>query len=675
MKNTPGFLVKIILSLVLLIGTPQGVISNGDNSSYSAIEEKLSKLPPAQNTAPSFIRAQPLPSPDQSLAAATNIDQGLKPKRLWNLQNADIQAVIAAMSKETGKNFIISPGVSGKITIVSSQPIDANEAYQVFLSALELLGFTAISDGQVTKIVPNTNAKQSAPVAPEQFPFAESENEMIVQVVHVKNVSAAQIAPILQPLLPSYGQVTAYAPANTLILAGSVKNIERIRTIIKELDQTSSNDIDLVRLRYTSADKTVALVKSLQQADQTLGKSTQVSLVADEQHNSILMTGTLDARLKMRVLISELDVPNQNGSSTRTFSLNHLKAKEFAPVLTKIAESTYANTFTATPDAATKQKISIQSEEKTNTIIVSAPTTLIPTIESVIQKLDRQTRQVLVEAIIVEVNENVSRELGTIWQADQDNTIYPAGQNGNETFNLSFKQIKSGIIPNLQFRALIKTLFADGVSDVLSSPSTVVLDNQPATIGVGSEVSINNQEYNQAQSGSGQPFTTQTRRSVELRLTVTPQVSPNHSIQLKIEIKNDSLSPNFSATGTQPINTSNIKTTARVKSGDVVVLGGLMRHDFADATSKLPILGDIPIINPAFKRRSKFITKKELLVFIRPIVLNDVNSRDILEDKYDHIREEQLQHYYGKRIINRETEVPLMPPFKKPPNIPKPFRG
>jgi general secretion pathway protein D len=666
MKYAHLFKFIVILPLVL---ASKGAISNGEIDNYLP-EDAKSSITTIKKSAEEdlfFQKAQPMPSTEEKENRSS--DSSLK-KRLWNLQNADIEAVIAAMSKETGKNFLISPGVSGKITIISSQPIDADEAYQVFLSALEILGYSAVEDGQVIKIVPNANAKQTAPVAPETESILETEHEMIVQVVHVKNISAAQIAPILQPLLPDYGQISAYNATNTLILAGTVRDVERIKAIVKELDQNSSNDIDLVRLQHTSADKTVALIKSLQQADRALGRAIQVSLVADDQHNTILMTGTLEARLKMRVLISELDRPGKGGSSTRTFALNHLKAKDFAPILNKVVESTYANSFSASLDTKSKQKISVQAEEKTNTIIVSAPTTLFPTINSIIRKLDRQTRQVLVEAIIIEVNENISKILGTLWQADTANKVIDASTG---EFNLSFKQITSGIIPGLQFRALFKALFTTGVSDILSRPSTVVLDNQPATIGVGSEVSIENQNYNQDQSGSGNFFSTQTRRPVELRLTVTPQISPNNSIQLGIEVKNDTLAANFNTEESQPINTSNIKTSVRVKSGDVVILGGLMRHDFSDNSAKLPGLGDIPVVNPAFKRRQKNVTKKELLVFIRPIVLDDRNSKEVLEEKYDHIREQQLTHYYEKQIIKSQDEIPLLLPYRKPPRIPKPF--
>ena len=224
-------------------------------------------------------------------------------KRLWNLQDADILSVITEVSQETGKNFIVDPRVSGKISLVSSKPIKQSEVYQVFLSVLGLLGYSAIPSGNVIKIVPNMESgEQATAVATNQLPGRG--DEVVVRVIPLQNVSASQLIPVLRPMLPQWSNISAYTPGNVIILLGRASNLDRIHTIIEDVDRASTSGIQMIPLRHASASQVAIVLNNLQAAGRASGESSMVSIAVDERSNSILLGGPKAARLRMHVLIS-----------------------------------------------------------------------------------------------------------------------------------------------------------------------------------------------------------------------------------------------------------------------------------------------------------------------------------------------------------------------------------
>jgi len=642
-------------------------------------------------------------SNNQSSTAITNasLPKTGPQRRLWNLQDADIRAVIAAISKETGKNFIIDPRVQGNITIVSSSPITSKEAYKVFLSALQVLGFAAVQSGSAIKIIPNANAKQLAtPIATNATPG--SGDEMVVRVIAVRNVVASQLVSILRPLMPEWSNVAAYAPSNTIILAGRANNINRLVKIIHSVDHTNTNEIELVPLHYASANKVVSLLNSILAADRAMGKTTNISLAADDQNNSILMSGDTAGRLRMRVLISRLDMPSSGSSgNTVVIHLNYLKAQELAPILAKIAHSAYINSgggrkkADGNTNAITNvnvgssgddfnKKVSIEAEPNSNAIIISAPPAMMQTLKSVIRQLDVRPSQVLVEAIIAQVSDTVARQLGIQWGANNINGSSSAFTTTNTTPSGSSSGTIAGsitqgigIIKSGDISMVISALSNNTSSDILSTPSIVVLNNKKAVISVGKSISIQNGSYAStgASDSSGNPYNTFSQQNVALSLTVTPQISPDNSVRLVIKQVNDSLeNPNNPST-TPIINTSNIDTTVLVNSGSILVLGGLISHDNTVSRNKIPILGDIPIIGRIFQYDSRSVEKKNLMVFLRPIILNsNMDNKKITQMRYKYMRQQQLLRGDPQHMLSIHERPPILNPLTAPKtDIPSPF--
>src|SRR3990167_7090222 len=194
---------------------------------------------------------------------------------LWNLEDADILSVINEVSQETGKNFIVDPRVNGKITLISNKPVRQHEVYQVFLSVLGLLGYTAIPSGNVVKIVPNMESgEQATRVATARSPGRG--DEVVVRVIRLENISATQLIPVLRPLLPQWSNIASYTPGNVLILLGRASNLERIVNVIQDVDQASNTGIQMIPLRHASAAQVATILNNLQNAARASGESPSV---------------------------------------------------------------------------------------------------------------------------------------------------------------------------------------------------------------------------------------------------------------------------------------------------------------------------------------------------------------------------------------------------------------
>ncbi len=620
--------------------------------------------------------------------------------RLWNLQDADILSVINEVSQETGKNFVVDPRVTGKITLVSSKPLHKGEVYQVFLSVLGLLGYSAIPNGSVVKIVPNMESgEQATKVATSLSPGRG--DEVVVRVIPLENVSAAQLIPILRPLLPQWSNVSSYAPGNVLILLGRASNIERLLTIIQDVDQAANNSIQIIPLRHASAPQIATVLNNLQAAARSTGESPSVSIAVDERSNSILLGGPKAMRLRMRVLVSQLDSPAATpAGNTEVVYLRYLEAKTLAPILSKIAAnilgkdagsrfdaSTQVTTTTAggsstassSKDVATSSNF-IQAETNTNALIITAPPALMQALKSIIAKLDVRPAQVLVEAIIAEIDESDLKSLGIQWGSVTSTGTVQTAVTGSPTSFPPFGAGVVGLMPHVQIQAVLSVLENQTGVNILSTPSIVVLDNQKATIEIGQNVPTQTGQYvtpaagTSTPGGSPLPFTTNDYKPVTLKLDVTPQINLGSSVRLKLNLKNDTLQNPQNPTLTPIINTSKISNSVLVNSDDVLVLGGLISNTNNESINKVPILGDTPIIGTLFRQKTISVSKKNLMVFIKPVIFqNDNDAMLITHDKYSTTRTAQANYRDDLSKIGKDPLNNLLPPWKNSKELPKPF--
>ncbi len=601
-----------------------------------------------------------------------------------NLKDAEIGAVVEMVSKETGKNFVVDPRVKGKVTVISSHPMEKEQLYEVFLSLLDVHGFAAIESGDVIKIVPAANAKHIGGNVSSEVVTGDAH---VTRVVQIKNVSGAQLVPILRPLVPPQGHLAAHAQSNSLIISSRASTVERLLSIIKRIDLPSSGAIEIVPLQHASATEVVRVLTSLQQQGRKADpQATASTLVADERTNSILLGGDPAERLRLRALITHLDSPTENIGNTHVIYLKFAKAKEMLTVLTGVAEGQVkGKSGGKTPAAAAKNNFQIQADESTNALVITASPEMFRSLRSVIQKLDIRRAQVLIEAVIAEVQMDKTAELGVQWiVGSKGSGVAPVGVvnfggSGSSIVGLAAAAASGGtVVPSIQgalfgagrvsdngvsFAALIRALDGSGASNVLSTPNIVTLDNQEAEIVVGQTVPFLTGSYTStgASSSATNPFQTIKRENVGLTLKVLPQINAGNSVKLDIEQKVDSLAASAVNAADIITNTRSFKTSVIVDDGKMIVLGGLIKDELIESEQKVPLLGDIPLLGALFRHKQTTKLKTNLMVFLKPTVLRTSNdSVQATNEKYNTIRQYQMQHgSRGVGLMPEET-APLL---------------
>ncbi len=593
-----------------------------------------------------------------------------------NLNDADIRAFIATVSEMTGKNFIIDPRVKGKVTVVSGTPVPPDRVYEIFLSVLKVHGFAAVPSGDAIKILPNTMAgTDRVPTVYEEQP--EESDKLVTRVIQVNHADAAQLVPILRPLIPQQAHLAAHANSNTLVVTDSASNINRVVSIIQRIDQANNRDIEIIPLRYSLASDLQQTLTSLNKAAGPNGPSAgQTStLIADDRTNSLILSGDPTWRTNMRLLIAQLDTPIANDDNTEVIYLKYAAAKSLVSVLQGVGtQQLKAQGAEGSKDTTgSTTRFDIQADETTNALVVTAPPFLMRSLKSVIRKLDIRRAQVLIEAIIAELQYDKSIELGVEWETAIPGTGFSAGTQ----FPTTLSSISSyptttggglsiGYFANGNLRALIKAFAGNDDANILSTPSLVTLDNEQATIHVGQNVPFVTGQYSNNDSvGGSNPFQTIERHDVGVKLTVTPQINEGNTIRMKIEQEVSSVVPTTSDTsGASDVVTNKriIETTVLVDDQETIVLGGLVHDNLTETVSKVPLLGDIPVLGLLFQNRRTALEKRNLMVFLRPEIMRTRRTgAEVTRNRYNEIR--QLQE-------EAKEEGILLMPFEDPPVLP-----
>jgi len=617
-----------------------------------------------------------------------------------NYKDADLGQIIEAVSAVTGKNFIVDPRVRAQVTMLSSTPMSPNAFYEAFLSILAVHGFVAVPSGDVIKILPDANARQ-LPANDLPSRISSTSDEIVTQVVAVKNVSAAQLVPILRPLIPQQGHLAAYPASNMLIISDRAANVSRMVRIIQRIDQTGDENIDVIPMQHASAAEVVRIVNNLYTtAGAEGGGVPTVKMVADERTNSILVSGESSQRLRLRTLITHLDTPLEAGGDTQVRYLRYADAEKISQ---KLREQIQGITAAAAPGAvagaggappimaggAADKSITIWAEPQTNALVVTAPPKVMRSVMSIVDRLDIRRAQVLVEAILVEMSFDKSMDLGINWligERDENGNLLPAGGFVQPVDGTGIGQILQGVlnpesiaaVPSgltlgigqiveggFSWAALIRAIGGQGNTNIIATPSIVTLDNEEAEIKIAQEVPFVTGQYtNQGVSGSGgvvNPFTTIQREEVGNILKITPQINEGDSVVLKISQEASSIAASSQQVSTNDLitNKRTISTKVLVEDGGIIVLGGLISDEVREAKSQVPFLGSIPILGELFKTRSVDKVKTNLMVFIRPRILRDgVDAAIETNAKYNYIRDQQLTRNKGK--------VPLLPGERQP---------
>jgi general secretion pathway protein D len=621
-----------------------------------------------------------------------------------NFKDADITQITEAVAAATGKNFIIDPRVRAQVTMISSTPMSPAAFYEAYLAILQVHGFIAVQSGEIIKILPDANARQIPSIdLPDHV--SSTSDEIVTQVIDVKNVSAAQLVPILRPLIPQYGQLAAYPASNILIISDRANNVNRIIRIIRRIDQVGDQDVEVIPLQNASAAEIVRVINSLYQGQQAAEGGQAAKVVADERSNSVLVGGDQSQRLRIRALIAHLDTPLEAGGDTQVRYLRYADAEKIAPKLkeqiTGVAQASAgaagAAGAAASPQAQAEKSAMVWADTQNNALVITAPPKIMHSIMGIIDKLDIRRPQVLVEAIIVEVDTDKTAEFGVNWaEFSRGNGTVPAASFvspvsgssivdlANNVAGLASGTATSAALPTgatvavgriaaggLNFAAMVRAIRGDSSSNVIATPSTMTLDNQEAEIKVADEVPFITGSFSNtgtASNGSVNPFQTVQREEVGTILKVTPQIAAEgNAVVMKISIESSSVLPNSLSNVDITTSKRTITTNVLIDDGGIVVLGGLIQHSDTKSDTKVPVLGSIPLLGNLFKTRKGEGFKNNLMIFIRPKILRDSTQAAFQTDsKYNYMRDQQQTYNKG------ELDVPILPHGKKPELPPPP---
>lgn len=616
-----------------------------------------------------------------------------------NLKDADINTLIATVSEVTGRNFIIDPRVKARVTVISATPMSPEGVYETFLTVLQVHNFAAIADGEVIKIVPDGNVRQEGTGATAVSPMTPS-NEVVTRVLQIQNVPAAQLVPILRPLVPQWGHLAAYSPSNMLIVADRAANVQRLERIIADIDRGGDREIEMVRLEHAAAAEVVRILTGLgQQGAQQDPTQRPATIIADERSNAVLIGGDKSDRQKFIGIIRSLDIPLTDDGATQVVYLRYANAENLAPILEGFAEqASNSETAGGAQQQQRRQDVRIIADPDTNALVITGAPKTLRQIRNVVEQLDIQRAQVMVETLIAEISSNASSQLGLDWAAYNPERIAAAGifdpatgrviqQAGNAliggsvgsgTGSASSAGALSGLLgqgitavagrlrdDGTSFGVLIRALAGDGDTNILSAPTLLTMDNEEAEFSVGQEVPFLTGQFSNTGTGSGalNPFQTIERRDVGLTLNVTPQINEGNQVRLRIALEVSSLGAALAGNLNQITNKRTISSTVSVEDGQVLILGGLIDDNITDSRSGVPFLSRIPVLGALFRFQSVTKEKRNLMLFLRPQILRKRLEADYYTQmKYEHLREAQLGA--GRRVPLIGGERPLLDAFE-----------
>ncbi|MCZ4389003.1 type II secretion system secretin GspD [Vibrio alginolyticus] len=623
-----------------------------------------------------------------------------------SFKGTDIQEFINIVGRNLEKTIIVDPSVRGKIDVRSYDVLNEEQYYSFFLNVLEVYGYAVVEmDNGVLKVIKAKDSKTSAiPVLGDGSAQGDS---VITRVVAVRNVSVRELSPLLRQLIDNAGagNVVHYDPANIILITGRAAVVNRLAEIIKRVDQAGDKEIELVELRNASAAEMVRIVEALNKSanQKSTPEFLEPKIVADERTNAILISGDPKVRARLKRLIRQLDVEMATKGNNRVVYLKNAKAEDLVDVLKGVSDNLQAEKQAGQKTSgASHGEVVIAAHAATNSLVLTAPPDIMMALQDVISQLDIRRAQVLIEALIVEMSEGDGINLGVQWGSletgaviqygnsgapigqvmvgleeakDQTRTEYYTNSNGERT---PYDVTESGDYSTLasalsgvngaamsivmgDWTALISAVASDSNSNILSSPSITVMDNGEASFIVGEEVPVITGST--AGSNNDNPFQTVDRKEVGIKLKVVPQINEGDSVQLNIE---QEVSNVLGANGAVDVRFAKrqLNTSVMIQDGQMLVLGGLVDERALESESKVPLLGDIPVLGHLFKSTSTQTEKRNLMVFIKPTIIRDgVTADGITQRKYNFIRAEQLYKADQGLKLMADEKIPVMPAF------------
>jgi general secretion pathway protein D len=589
-----------------------------------------------------------------------------------DFDQVDIKVFIKFISELTGKNFVVDDKVRGKVTVLSPSKISVEEAYKVFESVLEVHGFTTVPAGKVIKVVPSVEARQKSVELRKTPGFVpRPDDRIITQIIPLLHANAQEVRKLLAPMVSKQGVVIAYDPTDTLIITDFQSNIQRLLSIVEEIDvEFQEANISVMPLEYASAEKLAETISRLLESKlkQVKGRRAgpPLRILSYERINMVIVLADRQNTQMVKALVKTLDQPTPKGAGNiQVVYLANAQAEELAKVLTGLPAK--ADPKGRQPALSTEVKI--VADKATNSLVITAKPEEFQVLEPIIIKLDIPRKQVYVEALIMEITSNLSVSVGVNWTGGgktdlpfgADDGVAFGGSNTSalgvldETGSLALPSgltagvvsfpITIGGITFSNLAAIINAAQTDNDFNVIATPQLMTLDNEEATVVVAENIPFSTR-VDEGTAVTDRAIQSLEYRDVGVTLKVTPQINEKRFVKLKIyQEKSSVVSETSQISATQVVlapttRKRTAETNVQVRDGQTVVIAGLVGDDVDVSVTKVPCLGDIPMLGWLFKSEKRTTRRTNLLIFLTPyIVATPQEAEEIYRQKASYMDE------------------------------------
>ena len=573
---------------------------------------------------------------------------------ILNYEDVDIKKVTQDIAQFSKKTIILDPRVKGKITIYSNADLNRDQVWDVYLRTIQVNGFGAISEDGFLRVVPENEATRDMTSDSSLGGFETA-------VIPLINRSSEEILPMIKPITGRQSHLSNITSINSILLVDRASNVDRIRNLLNDLDKNNTAKISILKLNNLSSIEAVRILDRLKtQNNPTINQFIAIPFTPS---NSVILSANDLITNNITNTLNSLDKDIMSDDSMDVIYLKYAQAKDISAILNSISGSFIS-------DAEGKKTV-ITHHEKTNSLVISSAEDNLNSIRNIVSKLDIRRAQVLVEAIVVDLSEKAATRLGVeaIYSGNDEDSIpigitrfsgsgadllAIAGAADDESdVTLTNTAVSSllntqGLVAGFgdltkgkdNFVGILNAIAEDTDSNILSTPSILAMDNEPARLFIGQEIPITTGES--LGTNNSNPFRTTSRQEVGIELEITPQINEGASVILNIK-QGVSGVAGISQSGLDLItNKREIETTVLVDNNQIIVLGGLIDEDTQEVVSKVPLLGSIPLLGRIFQSSSTSTSTKNLMVFLKPTILTNSDiANEISLEKYNYFKAEQ----------------------------------
>jgi general secretion pathway protein D len=579
-------------------------------------------------------------------------------EKLWHItqKNTDIREFINQIAKIVGKTIVIDPKIKGgnTVTVLSSKALSANDVFEVFCQVMSVNGYAVVYKGDVINIIPQASSKNSVSFGSE----SDIHGVNCTQVIELKNIPAMEAVSIIKPLISSFGHIAGSTASNSVIVSDLLENVEKAKELLTSIDTAS--DYEVIQLEHAWVTDVANIINST--LNFRVNNTAVLQIIADENSNRLVVKGNKGKRDQIKKLVAILDNSRAQKNTTKVMFLKHADAQNIAEILAEASNSLInakggKKSSNGRPQGLMQSNVSksggytyaaqapgvfVKPDVSQNALVMIADPEILKELENIVHKLDIPRSQVLLEAVIVEVSDDLSSDFGINWQGlAKGDSIKPDG--GLLSVNMEYDGFKHGKLDVKigSLGSVVKALRTDGNNNILSTPSILTLDNTKSEFLVGENIPIKTGAY-QTTGAQQSPFVTRERKDVGIQLKITPHINAGNSLRLSIEqeVSNVDLSASKLYDDGIVYKNRSLKTTVLVENGQTIVIGGLIQSTSGKSKSKIPILGDIPILGRLFfTQNGKTANKKNLMLFLRPTIVESANElSELTKDKYNSLK-------------------------------------